>query len=208
MGEALERLCMELFMNNGNVLPNEVLMCCEDIPMSSEFLEEGDAVTTFIEKYEEFKADARNGKCGKTAKFWAVYYMDVLSNIIQIHHAVQTNDFGLQLDRLKKALPFCFALNKQNYARYGTIYVRSLANIETMHPGFKKLLLNKGVSVQAQSRYPLRMSIDQHGEQTIETQKPLVELNNLLQIKNHFLNGLCTTLTKLGTHKLCMKWLV
>ena len=88
MGEALERLCMELFMNNGNVLPNEVRMCYEDIPMSSEFLGEGDAVTTFIEKYEEFKADIRKGKYGKAAKFWVVYYMDVLSNIIQIHHGV------------------------------------------------------------------------------------------------------------------------
>ena len=73
----------------------------------------------------------------------------------------------MRLDRLEKALPMSLALNKQNYARYGTIYVYSLTNIETTHPGCKKLLLNKGLSVQAQSRYPLRPSIDQHGEQTI-----------------------------------------
>ena len=36
--------------------------------MSSE-LGEGDAVTTSIEKYEEFKANIRNGKYGKAAKF-------------------------------------------------------------------------------------------------------------------------------------------
>ena len=48
--EALERLSIELFMNNGNVLTNEVQMFYEDILMSSEFLAEGDAVTTFIEK--------------------------------------------------------------------------------------------------------------------------------------------------------------
>ena len=40
-------------MNNGNVHPNEVRMCYEDIPVSSEFIEKGDAITTFIEKYEE-----------------------------------------------------------------------------------------------------------------------------------------------------------
>ena len=165
MEEALERLCKERFMNNGNVLPNEVRMCCEDIPMSSEFLAEGDTVTTFIKRYEEFKAAIRNGRYGKTVKFCVVYYMDLLSNIIQIHHAVQTNDFGLRLDGLKKALPFCFTLKKQNYARYGTIYVHSLANIEITHPGCKKLPLYKGLSVQAQSRYPLRMSIDQREEQ-------------------------------------------
>ena len=115
MGEALVRLRMEPFKNNGNVLPNEVRMCYEDIPMSFEFLTEGDAVTKFIEKYEEFTADIRNGKYEETTKLRVVYCMDVLSNIIQIHHGVQTNDSDLRLDGLKKALPFCFALNKQNY---------------------------------------------------------------------------------------------
>ena len=37
-------------MNNGNILTNEVQMFYEDIPMSSGFLAEGDAVTTSIEK--------------------------------------------------------------------------------------------------------------------------------------------------------------
>ena len=84
-----------------------------------------------------------------------------------IHHALQTNDFGLRHDRLKKILPFCFVLNKQNYARYGSIYVHNLANIDITHPGCKELLLDKGLSVQAQSRYLLRTSIDQCGEQII-----------------------------------------
>ena len=39
--------------------------------------------------------------------------------------------------------------------------------METTRPGCKKLLLNKGLSVKAQYRYPLRTSIDQRGEQTI-----------------------------------------
>ena len=47
--------------------------------MSSEFSAERDAVTTIIEKYEEFKADIRNGKYGKTTEFWVVYYIDVSS---------------------------------------------------------------------------------------------------------------------------------
>ena len=154
--------------------------------MSSEFLSKSDTVTTFIEKYEEFKAEIRNGNYGKTAKLWVVYDMDVLSNIIQIYHAVKTDDFGLRLDGLKKALSFYFALNKQNFARYGTIYVHSLANIETTHPGCKKLLLNKGLPVQGQSR----QKINVENKQSTEMQKPLMELNHLLQIKNQFLNGL------------------
>ena len=63
--------------------------------MSSEFLSKSDAVTTFIKKYEEFKAEIRNGNYGKTAKLWVAYDMDVLSDIIQIYHAVKTNACGL-----------------------------------------------------------------------------------------------------------------
>ena len=46
-------------------------------------------------------------------------------------------------------------------------FMHSLANTETTHPGCKKLLLNKGLSVHAQSRYPFRTSLDQRGEQTM-----------------------------------------
>ena len=60
-----------------------------------------------------------------------------------------------------------FALNKQNYARYGSLYVNSLENLEETHPGCPELIKHKGISVQGQSKYPCRTAIDQRGEQTI-----------------------------------------
>ena len=60
-----------------------------------------------------------------------------------------------------------FALNKQNYARYGLLYVHSLENIEETHPGCLELIQFKGLSVQGQNNYPCRTAIDQRGEQTI-----------------------------------------
>ena len=42
-----------------------------------------------------------------------------------------------------------------------------LQNIENIYPGLKTLLETKGLSVQAQNRYPLRTAIDQRGEQTL-----------------------------------------
>ena len=167
IGEALERLCLELFLKQGNAFPGPVQMRYEDLPTCLELLTNESKITAFIDKYKQFKVRIRNWEHEKTAQCWFVYYLDVLSNITQIHHTVQTNDFGLRHDGLKKILPFCFVLNKQNYARYGSIYVHYLANIDITHPGCKELLLDKGLSVQAQSRYPLRTSIDQRGEQTI-----------------------------------------
>ncbi len=60
-----------------------------------------------------------------------------------------------------------FALDKQNYARYGSLYVNTLENLEETHPGCKEVIELKGLSVQAQDRYPCRIAIDQRGEQTI-----------------------------------------
>lgn len=55
---------------------------------------------------------------------------------------------------------------KKNYARYGSFYVEVLARIEEKYPDLRDLLEEKGLSVQAQDKVPLRVAIDQQGEQT------------------------------------------
>ena len=40
-------------------------------------------------------------------------------------------------------------------------------HIETLNLGMKELLMEKGMSVQAQTVHPARTAIDQRGEQTI-----------------------------------------
>ena len=42
-----------------------------------------------------------------------------------------------------------------------------LNHIDGIYPGLQKVLSSNGLSVQAQSNYPLRTAIDQRGEQTI-----------------------------------------
>ena len=64
-------------------------------------------------------------------------------------------------------IPMYFALNNVNYARYGSYYVHTLVNMERIYLGLRGLLEERGLSVQAQDLYPLRTSIDQRGEQTI-----------------------------------------
>ena len=60
-----------------------------------------------------------------------------------------------------------------------------------MHPGCKKSLLNKGLVVQAQSRYPLRMSIDQRGAQKVNLDtKASGRIKSYASKKESFLNWL------------------
>ena len=106
------------------------------------------------------------------------------------HTAVQENNFDLRLFAWQYFLPFYFALDKTNYARYGSFYVETTRQIEQKHPGLKHLLEEKGISVLAQENHNIRTAIDQRGEQTIIVkQRPLVESTRLLATKVPFSNG-------------------
>ena len=84
-----------------------------------------------------------------------------------IHIAVHDNNFDLRTLCLKFFLPLNFSFQKVNYARYGSFYVEVLLKIEKLYLGLKGLLREKGMSVQAQEHFPLRVAIDQSGEQTL-----------------------------------------
>ena len=105
-------------------------------------------------------------KIGKTIQFW-VLYLDLMRLQHQIPTAVQTNKFNMRLDAWDKMPPMYFAFNKTNYARYGTWFVQTMKEIDDRYPGVKPLLQSNDLSVQAQTAYPIRISIDQRGEHSI-----------------------------------------
>ena len=125
-----------------------------------------DSNELFINQYEDFKDQVRCGVYGKTPQYW-LQYMDLMKYQHMAHTAVQTNGFDLRVESWEKFLPFYFAFNMFNYARYGSYYVHTLKNMEALYPGLKGMLKKTGLSVQAQEQYPMRTAVDQRGEQTI-----------------------------------------
>ncbi len=122
---------------------------------------------TFLSQYQEFKERIRTGEFGETPRFWLLLYLDLMRTQHFIHLAVQDSDFEMRLHCWKVYLPLYFALQKINYARYGSYYIKVMENIEKMYPGLKDLLKQNGMSVQAQESFPVRVAVDQRGEQTI-----------------------------------------
>ena len=125
------------------------------------------ACVAFIRKYEEFKQSVCDGKLGKTPQFWLVLYLDLMRTQSWAHLAVHDNNLDLRYYCYKFFLPLYFALHKTNYACYASHYVKMLDNMEVLYSGLKDLLSEKGMSVQAQERFPLRVPVDQRGEQTL-----------------------------------------
>ena len=134
-----------------------------DSPITEELTNDINHVFSLYEKYRE---DVKNGLLGYTAQFWIIY-LNLLRVQHCIHTAVQENDFDLRLFGWEYFVPYYFAFNKMNYARYGSYYLEMMKSIDTLYPGLKNMLTEKGLSAQAQNKYPLRTAIDQRGEQTI-----------------------------------------
>ena len=102
----------------------------------------------------------------KHHKFWLMY-LDLMEHQHLARTAVQENDYHARLYCWEYFLKFYFALNKTNYARYGSFYTNVLRNINLQYPGLLDILINNDLSVQAQDKYPLRTAVDQRGEQTL-----------------------------------------
>ena len=164
--EALERLLLERFLLESNTSIPESFVTAARVP-DSFYKDVLSNNATFVAQYQDFKESIRNGKLGKTPRFWLLLYLDLMQTQHLIHLAVQDNDFEMRIQCWKFFLPLYFALQKMNYARYGSYYVKVMENIEKMYPGLKDLLMQNGMSVQAQESFPIRVAIDQRGEQTI-----------------------------------------
>ena len=112
----------------------------------------------------KFQEDIRNGGHGKTAQFRLTLYLDLMRMQQLAHKTVQINNFGLRLVSWKYFLPFCFALNKQNYARhgarhgarYGAFYVKVLENIATVSPGLKEITSRKDKNITVYVQRPIK----------------------------------------------------
>ena len=103
---------------------------------------------TFIDNKEVTAfLGAHDGVNGMAAQFLMFYFLDIISMLHLIHYSLQTNNYDLGLDGLKKVLSFCFAPNKQKYARYGALSVNTLSQLEDTHPGCEDLLALTGISV-------------------------------------------------------------
>ena len=159
--EALERLLFERFLEECNlVIPGSYVAAAKEQDVIS-------SEADFFTKYQEFRQLVRDGEFGLTAQFLLSLYLDLMEKQHLIHVAVHENNFDLRTLCWKFFLPLYFSLQKVNYARYGSFYVEVLLKLEKLYPGLRGLLREKGMSVQAQENFPLRVAIDQRGEQTL-----------------------------------------
>ena len=165
VSEALERLLITRFNGESNLEVPDPLKEIASDPLMFDESSIGD-YAEFTNAYHDFYQSVRDGKIGKTAQFW-VMYIELMKLQTIAHTAVQETNFDMRMYAWEFWIPYYFATNFFNYARYGSFYLEILRNLDQLYPGLKQMLTKYGLSVQAQEKYPHRTAVDQRGEQTI-----------------------------------------
>lgn len=108
-------------------------------------------------------------RCARSNLFPQFKYWNIALNIeliiLQFVRSIRKGDFTLYVDSLRRLVPWFFALDHINYARWLSVHIRDLANLGKMHP---KLLehFNAGLFVARTSNRPFSgMALDQAHEQ-------------------------------------------
>ena len=70
---------------------------------------------------------------GDLASFWMMY-IDMVEILLWLIRADREGDWSLHLASIKEMIPWCFALDKTNYARYLPVYFAEMPQLKEICP--------------------------------------------------------------------------
>ena len=104
---------------------------------------------------------------GKLLQFW-MSYVDMVETLLGLLRASQEGDWELHLSSISEIVPWCFAYDNLNYARYLSAYLHEMSHLPEEHPDTLEYLRSGGFSVQMIEDNPFgRIPVDQTCEETV-----------------------------------------
>ncbi|XP_028410493.1 uncharacterized protein LOC114533190 [Dendronephthya gigantea] len=167
--EAMQRLRFDAFLDSLDEEKEERFMgFIRD--MSDSFPEqnfhehiENEVFEKICNEYESFVEDASNKS--RTFAFWSMY-IKVIGILLTFIRATRQINWKLHLAAFRAMIPWFFASDRVNYARYGSAYWLEMMSLERTHPGILPDL-SSNFAVQRQSNYGFSaVACDQTIEQT------------------------------------------
>lgn len=110
--------------------------------------------------------DSLRNRPGLSA-FW-MSYLDITDIMLGLIRASREGNWMLHLACIRKMIPWCFAYDKLNYARYLSYYYATMTQLSENHPEVHAHFMQGGFSVQIGRRNPFgRIPVDQTIEETV-----------------------------------------
>lgn len=183
--EALMRLAwteFQLWMTNNHDKSTVVELCLDGLNSMLEDLNQPNFSAimespSFVELtilWRDFLEHLRHNN-GELSGYW-MSYVDMVENILLgLLRASREGNWDLHLRAVREMIPWCFAYDKINYARYLSAYLAQMTNLPEDHPDVYKAFKEGKFSVQLSSSNPFgRIPVDQTTEVTVnkDTQTP------------------------------------
>ena len=92
---------------------------------------------------------------GNLSTFWMLY-MDTIDILLGLIRASREGDWMLHLASVRAMIPWCFAYDRLNYARYLPCYNALVSQLPTTLPSVHAEFMQEGFSSQAWLQQPLR----------------------------------------------------
>ena len=111
---------------------------------------------------------------GSMSAFW-VSYIELVELLLNLLRASREGNWPLHLASIRAIIPWCFAYDRTNYARYLPWYLDNMLSLPHTHPEVHRQLQAGGFSAQLGSENPFgKIPMDQTIEETInkDTQTP------------------------------------
>ena len=96
--------------------------------------------------------------------YWAIV-LELELLLMTYVRSLRTGDFLLYIQVLGKLVPWAFALNRHNYARWLPVHVRDIITLKEKHLTVLQQFLKRHFVVQKSNRRFSMMALDQNHEQ-------------------------------------------
>ncbi len=112
---------------------------------------------------------------GELSEYWMSYIDMVEDVVLGLVRASREGDWDLHLNAIRAMIPWCFAYDKVNYARYLSVYLAQMTTLPENNPDVFRAFKQGQFSVQMSRNNPFgRIPVDQTIEVTVnkDTQTP------------------------------------
>ena len=90
-------------------------------------------------------------------------YVDMVELLLGLIRATSEGNWSMHLSSLREIVPWCFAYDNVNYARYLSAYLSEMSHLLEEHPDAFKYVSSGGLSVQLGNRNPFgRVPLTKH----------------------------------------------
>ena len=123
-------------------------------------------MTDFIKIFDLFKMYSEEDN-GPLKKFWRSY-LEMVPLLLTFIRATREGNWSLHLECIREMLPWYFAYDHLNYARYLPVYLLHMIQLPETHPEAQMMLENGDFGVQRTTEHGFaQLPIDQTIEQTL-----------------------------------------